>query len=461
MKRRLQEFAALCQGRFDGEDRGFTGVSTDTRQLAPGELYLALRGPRFDGNEFIAGAAAAGAVAAVVDRPVANAALPLIVVDDGQQALTRAARAWRAQFEGVVVGVAGSNGKTTVKEMIATILALRGPCLATRGNFNNHIGVPLTLLRLSPEHRSAVIEIGANRPGEVAALVAIARPDIGLITNAGAEHLEGFGDLDGVARAEGEMVAGLDANGVAVLNADDPYIGLWRGMTRARVVTFGIDQPADYSATGIRETLTDEGFRVSFMLRAPLARTAVQLNVGGRHNVRNALCAAAAAQAAGATLDEVARGLGGMQPVTGRLKPTRTLRGARLIDDSYNANPSSMRAGIDVLAQLPGRAWLVMGDMGELGTRASQSHVEIGGYARAHGVERLFATGPLSTLAVEAFGQGASWYPDTDSLARAVDDLLTDDVNLLVKGSRSNRLERVVATLTGNAARAAGTNGVH
>lgn len=458
MKRRLKDFAALCGGRLEGEDRPWTGVCTDSRQLTAGELYLALRGPRFDGNVFVGAAAAAGAAGAVVDRPVEGATLPLIHVEDGQQALTRAATAWRARYTGVVVGVAGSNGKTTVKEMIASILALRGPCLATRGNLNNHIGVPLTLLRLDDGHVSAVVEIGANHPGEVAALVEAVRPHVGLITNAGAEHLEGFGDLDGVARSEGEMVAGLAPGATAVLNADDPYFDLWRGMTRARVLSFGVDRRADYSATDITETLLDEGFRTTFTLRTPVASTAVRLNLGGRHNLRNALCAAAAAQSAGATLDEVAAGLAGMQPVGGRLKPARTTSGARLIDDSYNANPSSMRAGIEVLTGLPGRAWLVMGDMGELGGEARSSHTEIGGFAREHGVERLFATGPLSMLAVESFGQGASWYPDTESLAHAVGDQLAGDVVLLVKGSRSNRLERVVAALTGDAMLA---NGAH
>jgi UDP-N-acetylmuramoyl-tripeptide--D-alanyl-D-alanine ligase len=458
MKRRLKDFAALCGGRLEGEDRPWTGICTDSRQLKAGELYLALRGPRFDGNVFVGAAAAGGAAGAVVDRPVEGATLPLIHVEDGQQALTRAATAWRARYTGVVVGVAGSNGKTTVKEMIASILALRGPCLATRGNLNNHIGVPLTLLRLDDAHVSAVVEIGANHPGEVAALVEAVHPHVGLITNAGAEHLEGFGDLDGVARAEGEMVAGLAPGATAVLNADDPYFELWRGMTRARVLSFGVDRKADYSATDITETLLDEGFRTTFKLRTPVAARAVQLNLGGRHNLRNALCAAAAAQAAGATLDEVAAGLAGMQPVGGRLKPARTTSGARLIDDSYNANPSSMRAGIEVLTKLPGRRWLVMGDMGELGSEARSSHTEIGGFARAHGVERLFATGPLSVLAVESFGQGASWHPDTESLAHAVGDQLAGDVVLLVKGSRSNRLERVVAALTGDAQLA---NGAH
>ena len=450
MRRTLHDFAVMCGGRFSGPDREFTGVATDTRALQGGELYLALRGPRFDGNEFLAAAAAAGAVAAVVDRPAPGAALPLIEVEDGQAALSRAAAGWRACFAGPVVGVAGSNGKTTVKEMTAAILAQRGPCLATRGNLNNHIGVPLTLLRLDGTHRSAVIEIGANHPGEVAALVQIARPTVGLITNAGAEHLEGFGDLDGVARAEGEMVAGLEPSATAVINADDQYAGLWRGMTGARVVTFGVDSVADFSATDISEELTDGGFHVAFTLNSPLGSCPVRLNLGGRHNVRNALAATAAATAAGAGLADVTAGLCAMHPVGGRLQPMRTLRGARLLDDSYNANPSSMRAGIDVLTGLPGESWLVMGDMGELGDHAGSSHVDIGRYAREHGVRRLFATGPLSTLAVESFGAGASWHSDTDALARAVEAELSPVVTVLVKGSRSNRLERVVAHLAGS-----------
>ncbi len=453
MNRTLRDFATLCGGRYSGEDLPYNGVGTDTRTLAAGEIYLALRGPNFDGNNFLDAAAKAGAVAAVVDRKTGNAALPLIEVADGQAALTRAAAGWRARYTAPVVGVAGSNGKTTVKEMTAAILARRGNGLATRGNFNNHIGVPLTLLRLDAAHRTAVVEIGTNSPGEVAALVAMARPTVGLVTNAGAEHLEGFGDLDGVAQEEGQMLAGLAADGVGLINADDPYADMWRGMTRARVLTFGIDAAADLAATDLTETLTDEGFRARFTFNSPQGRRALQLNVGGKHNVRNALAAAGAAMAAGATLDDVEAGLAAMQPVGGRLKPTRTRQGARLIDDSYNANPSSMRAGIDVLAALPGEPWLVMGDMGELGGQARTSHVEIGAYAREHGVRRLFATGPLSTLAVEAFGSGASWHSDTEALGRAVDSALSPEVTLLVKGSRSNRLERVVAFLTGAAAK--------
>jgi UDP-N-acetylmuramoyl-tripeptide--D-alanyl-D-alanine ligase len=451
MNRTLQSFADVCGGRLQGADQAYGTVSTDTRTLQQGDLYLALRGPYFDGNDFLQAAAQAGAVAAVVDRAAPSAPLPVIAVSDGQQALTAAAKAWRAQFQGKLIGVAGSNGKTTVKEMIAAILAQLGSSLATRGNFNNHIGVPLTLLRLDATHRSAVIEIGANRPGEVAALVAIARPDVGLITNAGAEHLEGFGDLDGVARAEGEMVAGLSARDAAVINADDPYASMWRGMTSARVVTFGIDSAADFRAADVQESLTDAGFVATFNLQSPLGVQQIRLNVGGRHNVRNALAAAAATAQLGATATQIAAGLAAMRPVAGRLVPTRTRCGARLIDDSYNANPSSMRAGIDVLTALSGEPWLVMGDMGELGEQARASHAEIGRYAREQGVRRLFATGPMSALTVEAFGTNASWHADTQLLMQAVDADLRPDVNVLVKGSRSNRLERVVAHLTGAA----------
>lgn len=450
MKRSLRDFAALCGGHYAGEDLAFGAVVQDTRTLARGDVYIALRGERFDGNDFLDAAAAAGAAAAVVDRKFERAPLPLIEVADSLAALTRAAAAWRARFTRPVVGIGGSNGKTTTKEMLAAILARLGPCMATRGNYNNHIGVPLTLLRLSDEHRSAAVEIGTNHPGEVAALMAIARPDVGLITNAGAEHLEGFGDLDGVALEEGQMVAGLAPGATAVINADDPYAAQWRGMTHARVWSFGIEQPADFRATGITGALTDEGFQTLFTLESPHGQRAVRLNVAGRHNVRNALGAAAAAVAAGASLDDVVAGLATMQPVGGRLVPRRTRQGARLVDDSYNANPSSMRAGLDVLVTLPGEHWFVMGAMGELGAQAEASHVEVGAYARERGITRLFATGELSKLAVQAFGEGASWHADTTALARAVDAALHPGVALLVKGSRSNRLERVVAALTGS-----------
>ncbi|MEO7773080.1 MAG: UDP-N-acetylmuramoyl-tripeptide--D-alanyl-D-alanine ligase [Steroidobacteraceae bacterium] len=448
MKRQLQEFARLAGGTLHGGDRPYTQVSSDTRQIASGDLFVALRGPRFDGHEFMGDALSAGAAGALVDRQQ-RSALPQIVVGDTQAALTRAASGWRAQFSHPLIGVAGSNGKTTVKEMLAAILSQVGSCLATRGNLNNHIGVPLTLLSLQDSHRFAVIEIGANRSGEVAALAEIARPDIGLITNAGAEHLEGFGSLDGVAHAEGEMVAALSAGGCAIINMDDSYADLWRGMTRAQVVGFGLSASAQYRAEDVRVEIHEHGFRMCFLLVAPGGRQPVELQLGGRHNVINALAAAAAAVSAGASLGDVAAGLASMRAVPGRLQLKRTRHGAQLIDDSYNANPSSMRAGIDVLADLHSRKWLVLGDMGELGEHARVSHAQVGQYAREHGIERLFATGKLATLAVEGFGAGGEWFPDTESLSRALDAQLGPDVCLLVKGSRSARLERVVAALTG------------
>jgi UDP-N-acetylmuramoyl-tripeptide--D-alanyl-D-alanine ligase len=450
VKRTLKEFAQTCGGALTGNDRGYTGVSTDTRTLKAGELFVALRGPRFNANDFVAAAEAAGAVAAVVDARV-DRPVPQIIVPDTQAALSVSAAAWRAQFTMPVVGVAGSNGKTTVKEMIAAILERSGSTLSTRGNFNNHIGVPLTLHRLEASHRYAVVEIGANHAGEVADLLKLARPTVGLITNAGAEHLEGFGSLEGVARAEGEMVAGLDETATAVINADDAFAGLWRGMARGRVTTFGITAPADFSASEMHTAIDASGFVTRFKLRAPSGVMPIDLHLAGNHNVLNALCAAAAATAAGASLDDVRAGLATMRPVPGRLQFKTAPSGAWIVDDSYNANPSSMKAGIEVLASVDARRWLVMGDMGELGSFANESHGEIGRFARNNRIDRLFATGKLSQLAVEAFGQGGEWFADTDALARAVNAELTREVCVLVKGSRSNRLERVVEALVGSA----------
>jgi UDP-N-acetylmuramoyl-tripeptide--D-alanyl-D-alanine ligase len=459
VERTLRNFARACGGRLQGADRGFAGVSSDSRTLSAGDLFVALRGPRFNGNEFVGAALAAGAAGALVDAPQPHA-LAQIVVSDTQTALASAGRAWREALAIPVVGVAGSNGKTTAKEMTAAILSQAGSTLATRGNLNNHIGVPLTLLRLEPGHRFAVIEMGANRAGEVAELVKVARPTVGLITNAGAEHLEGFGSLEGVARAEGEMVAGLAADATAVLNADDEFVHLWRGMTAAREVTFGIATAADFRATDLRTTLGKEGFLTRFRLSSPLGRADVTLHVGGRHNVANALGAAAAAAAAGATLAQIVAGLGAMRSVPGRLQLKQAACGAWIIDDSYNANPSSVRAGIEVLASIEGRRWLVLGDMAELGDFAADAHSQIGAFARERGIERLLATGPLAALAVEGFGTGGQWFPDTEALTRELLRALAPEraqtgeppsaVRLLVKGSRVNRLERVVAALVGN-----------
>jgi UDP-N-acetylmuramoyl-tripeptide--D-alanyl-D-alanine ligase len=446
MIRTLRQFAAAGHGRLLGEDREFNEVAIDSRRLGAGSLFAALRGEHIDGHDFVSAAAAAGAVGAIVQRQL-TLPLPQILVSNVPMAMAAAARAARSQFKGPVIGVAGSNGKTTVKEMVSAILSRLGPCLSTRGNLNNHLGVPMTLLRLDDTHRSAVIEMGANRRGDVEQLVQIARPGIGVITNAGAEHLEGFGSLDGAARAEGEMVAGLLSSGIAVINADDAYASLWRASTAAQVVTFGLHQDANFRAREVRFEVTEQGFATRFQLCTPAATVEASLAIAGRHNVVNALAAAAAAMHAGASIDDVVAGLSSMRAVKGRLQFKRTSAGAWLIDDSYNANPSSARAALEVLNAMSGKRWLVLGDMGELGEFAYDSHREVGELARALGVERLYTFGSLAALAADSFGEGAQRYSDAAELSSALSAAITPDVRLLIKGSRVNRLERVVDAL--------------
>ncbi len=448
MKRTLSQFSAACGGRLEGADGEFADVIIDSRKVRAGDLFLALPGENTDGHEFLGAAAAAGAVGALVSRKI-NVPLPQVLVSDVARALSRAGAAWREAFRGPVLGVAGSNGKTTTKEMLGSILAQRGECLATRGNLNNHLGVPLTLLRLNDGFQSAVIEMGANRSGEIAELVRLARPDVGLITNAGAEHLEGFGSLEGVAQAEGEMVAGLEPGGTAIINADDAYAPLWCELSRARVVTFGLAADAGVRAHALRLDVGAEGFMTRFDLQCALGTVTVALALAGRHNVYNALAAAAAAMAAGASLAQVSAGLGAVRSVAGRLQFRPLRGGAWLIDDTYNANPSSAHAALEVLAELPGRRWLVLGDMAELGRFAGASHEELGTLARTLGVERLYTFGPLAALAAESFGAGAESFTDMDALVRAFGGAVPGEVRLLVKGSRVNRLERLVASLTG------------
>jgi UDP-N-acetylmuramoyl-tripeptide--D-alanyl-D-alanine ligase len=457
MKRSLAHFAGAMGGVLAGADAAFTGVSTDSRTLVAGELFVALTGPNFDGHEFVAAAAERGAAGAVVARRL-PLALPQVVVDDTLKGLQRAAGSWRAQFQVPVIAVAGSNGKTTTKELIASVLTTLGPCHSTRGTLNNHIGVPLTLLGLEPRHTSAVIEVGANHPGEVAALVPLVRPTAGIVTNAGAEHLEGFGDLDGVARAEGELFAGLDGGATALVNADDEYANLWTGMSRAeRRLTFGFTAGADFRAVGAFRRSGPGEVQQEFELVSPAGRATVRIALVGRHNVVNALGAAAAAHAAGAPLAAIAAGLERMRPVKGRLQPHAALKGARLIDDSYNANPSSLSAGLEVLAGFGGERWLVLGDMNELGSHSREAHAAAGREARERGVARLFAVGSQTAEAVGAFGPGAEWFADATALSARVATLLAPEVTVLVKGSRSNRLERVVDALKAGAAAAPAT----
>jgi UDP-N-acetylmuramoyl-tripeptide--D-alanyl-D-alanine ligase len=452
MKRTLGNAAQVTGGELIGEDRPFGCVSTDSRTLKPGSLFVALRGPNFDGTAFVQAAAAQGAIGALVERATPGS-LPQVVVPNTLLALQELARSWRASFSLPVVAVAGSNGKTTAKEMTAAILSRMGLCMATHGNLNNHIGVPVTLMRLESAHRSAVIEMGANRVGDVAELMRIVQPSVGLITNAGAEHLEGFGDLDGVAKGEGETVSCLKPDGTAIINADDAYAGYWREVAgAARVVTFGVRERADFAAKNVIQAIERGEFATRFTLICPLGERSIMLKAGGAHNIGNALAAAAAAGAAGASLEDIASGLADFRAVAGRLQLKAGARDSWIIDDSYNANPSSVRAGLDVLRTLSGPTWLVLGDMAELGASSEDSHAHIGEYARQCGVKRLFALGPLSSRAVETFGAGGEWFPDADSLIRRLQPMLSPGLTVLIKGSRINRLERVVQALAGGGA---------
>jgi UDP-N-acetylmuramoyl-tripeptide--D-alanyl-D-alanine ligase len=446
---RLSEIVRCSQGQLVGPDAEFTSVSTDTRSIEQGALFVALAGPSFDGHDFVATAAQNGAAAALVARPL-PVDLPQVVVPDPLAALSAFAREWRRQFKIPVVGVTGSNGKTTTKELIGAILSQLGPTLVTRGNLNNHIGVPLTLLELTREHRYAVIEMGANHLGEIAHLAALAEPTVGIVTNAGAAHLEGFGSLHGVATGKGEIFQSLPVEGVAVINGDDKYAPQWRDVSSAdRVLTFGFEQPADFMAHKVREVSGPTGFRIDFDLVTPDGTLAATIPLAGLHNLRNALGAAAAACAAGTPVEQIVSGLAAMKTVAGRLELKPAINGAFIVDDSYNANPSSLKAGLDAMrGSFSGKRWLVLGEMKELGDASDELHAEVGRYARQAGIERLLAIGEGAHFSVEAFGPGGQWFADIDALIRDARSSLTAGVAVLIKGSRANRLERVSAALS-------------
>jgi UDP-N-acetylmuramoyl-tripeptide--D-alanyl-D-alanine ligase len=447
--------ARAVDGQLIGDNVGFRRVVTDSRTLESGDLFVALKGERFDGHAFVAAALAQGATAALVEAGRADALQgDLIAVPDTLAALGRLASFWRTKFDVPLAVVVGSNGKTTVKEMMAAIF--RAHCgedavLSTQGNLNNAIGLPLTLLRMRDSHRAAVIELGMNHRGETRELGAIAQPTIAVVNNAQREHQEFMASVDQVAAEHADAILALRPRGTAVINADDPHADSWRAAARtagAAVVDFGFHDWADVSA---RCTLRAGGSDVELRTYGGNAR--VELQVPGRHMASNALAATAAALAARVPLDAIVRGLAAFRPVAGRLAAVHAVSGALVIDDTYNANPDSVRAAIDVLAHAPGTKWLVLGDMGEVGNQGPAFHQEIGAYAKEKGVERLFATGELVKESVAAFGQGAEHLATVDELARHVKHAATAGVTLLVKGSRSMRMERVVAALTGQAAR--------
>lgn len=445
----FSELTQALSARVLSGDCSFDGVSIDSRNIKPGQLFVALAGPRFDGHDYLNDVAAKGAVGALVQREVTDATLPQLLVADTRLALGQLGALNRAAFDKPVAAVTGSSGKTTVKELLAGILRTRGPVLATRGNLNNDFGAPLTLLELAPEHTAAVIELGASRIGEIAYTVALTKPHVAIINNAGTAHVGEFGGPEKIVEAKGEILEGLDASGTAVLNLDDKAFETWRVRAAGRkVLTFAVlNAAADFHASDI--TVDARGCP-SFTLHTPQGSEHVQLNLLGNHNVANALAAAAAAYALGVSLFGIATGLGAVQPVKGRTVAQLATNGMRVIDDTYNANPSSINAAVDLLKGFAGRKVLVLGDIGELGDWAEQGHREVGAYA-AGKVDALYAVGPNMAHAVDAFGLGARHFATQAELIQALGVAEQDPhTTLLIKGSRSAVMENVVATLCGS-----------
>jgi UDP-N-acetylmuramoyl-tripeptide--D-alanyl-D-alanine ligase len=449
----LASAAAAVGGRVAGANATFTRVTTDSREVAPGDLFVALKGERFDGHDFVAQALAKGAVGAIVADACAAASGSLVVVDDPLAALGRLAAAWRRRFAIPVVVVVGSNGKTTVKEMIAAALAAHfggDAVLSTRGNLNNAIGLPLTLLRLRSTHRAAVVELGMNHRGETAELCAIAQPTIALVNNAQREHQEFMRSVAEVAAEHADAIVALPADGVAVINADDPHVDAWReAAARAGVRTLGF---GTHPSAEVRADIAMQPDASALAIVTPQGSMRVTITLPGRPMAQNAIGACAAALAAGASHEAIASALSAFRPVPGRLAPRVVESGALVIDDSYNANPDSVRAAIDVLARARGQRWLVLGDMGEVGAEGPAFHREIGEYARSAKLDRLYTTGRLANGSAAAFGDRARHFDDVAALASAVVADAGPGITVLVKGSRFMRMERVVAALAREAA---------
>jgi len=443
----LSQLTAALQARLVGSDVSFDGVSIDSRSVGAGQLFVALTGPRFDGHDYLADVQAKGAVAALVEREVEGVDLPQLVVADCRVALGQLGALNRAGFDKPVAAITGSSGKTTVKEMLACILRTRGPVLATRGNLNNDLGAPLTLLEIASEHSAAVIELGASRLGEIRYTVGLTQPQVVILNNAGTAHVGEFGGPEKIVEAKGEILEGLSEGGTAVLNLDDKAFAIWdKRAGDKRVLSFALNNPqADFYASDIGR---DARGCPAFTLHSAAGSVAVQLNLLGTHNVSNALAAAAAAQALGVSLPGIAAGLNAVQPVKGRTVAQITANGVRVIDDSYNANPTSMCAAIDILAGFSGRTVLVLGDIGELGQWAQEGHQMVGDYARGK-VDALYAVGSNMTHAVRAFGAEGRHFATQAELIDAVSSETASDTTILIKGSRSAAMENVVAALCG------------
>lgn len=445
----VSDAANQINGEHTGEDVKFTSVSTDTRTIKPGDLFVALRGPNFDGHEYLDIAKQRGAVAILVSKPV-RTSMPTILVRDTWTGLGLLAAAWRSQFQLPTVAITGSCGKTTLKEMVAAILSLRGKTHFTQGNFNNDIGVPLTLLKMADAHKYAVIELGANHLGEIAYTAELTQPDVAVVTNAGDAHIEGFGSRENVAKAKGEIFQSLAADGVAVLNKDDAFYGYWESMiTKAKKVSFSLeDRSADYHGSDL--TLNQNG-KYQFVLNSEAGKIEISLPLLGKFSVLNAISAAAVASSVGASLTEIKAGLESVEAIRGRLYPV-TIANQHVIDDTYNANPVSIHAAIDLLAEVPGKSCIVLGDMAELGVHAPSLHREVGAYAAQKSIDQIVVLGRHAsdylvgfTTHKEANQKGVA-FDSHDDIAQFIRNEL-EDYLILIKGSRSAEMEKVICRL--------------
>ena len=437
----LSQIAKHVEGELVGADLSVNGVSTDSRSEANGKLFIALKGPTYDGHDYVHHAEQSYAAAALVENTVTTS-LPQIIVEDTRVALGKLASAWRNKFTIPVIGITGSNGKTTVKEITTSILSCQHRVLATQGNLNNDIGMPLTLLQIDKNHDVAVIEMGANHPKEIEYLTKISCPTIAIITNAGPAHLEGFGDLDGVAKSKGEIFEQLVENGTAILNADDEYYHYWKKLCGSKkILSFGLSSEADVSARHESDHV---------LISTPAGNIAVSFKMLGEHNLMNALAATAACCAANASLAAIKQGLEQMQGITGRLQLKIGRNGSRIIDDTYNANPASLGVALEVLNEFSGQHLLALGDMGELGTATEQLHIEAGEQARLLGVHKLYTIGEYARLVAKSFGTDSKVFIDKPSMISELESCMSDDVTLLVKGSRLMQMEVIVDALAEN-----------
>ncbi len=422
----------------------FSGVSTDSRSIKTGDLFIALRGPNFNGNEYVDEVAKAGAVGAIVDEDIISN-IPLIKVTDARIALGKLASAQRQRFLKPVIGLTGSNGKTTVKELLSAILSTSGEVLSTEGNLNNDIGVPLTLLRIRDDQDYAVIEMGANHVGEIEYLTSMVKPDIAVITNAGEAHLAGFGSLENIASAKGEIFQFLNHDGVAVINADDSFSMFWKTLAKKSAqITFGI---ADDNANVRAKNIVEEGKTSGFTLCIAHQEIPIQWSLHGRHNVYNALAAAAVASALNIPIENMAKALSAFSPVKGRLNILHAINNACLIDDSYNANPTSSRAAIDVLANYSRKRILVLGDMKEMGESAAEIHESLGVYAKEKKIDAIYTTGEHGLVTARGFGDSGFYFSTQNELLQALLEVMASDVTVLVKGSRGSKMEIIVEGL--------------